>query len=264
MKKILLCPPTYYNIKYEINPWMDIDNPINRKLAQEQYERLKQTYNLLHVPYDELKPDKNLPDQVFTTDTGHAEGNIFISAQFKYPERTKEANIARQYFQKKGYTIHTLPKGVFFEGGDLIKYKDIYLFGYGKRSTASAQQHLEKILDTEIIPIELPDPSFYHLDTCIAPINSQVILANIDALTKEGYTTIQKHFKTIIPTSTEDNQLLACNLMNIDGKAVLTQGITESLQKELRKYVDLINTVPMSEYIKGGGSVHCVSLEIFD
>ncbi|MDA1317347.1 MAG: arginine deiminase family protein [bacterium] len=264
MKKILLCPPTYYDIKYEINPWMDIDNPVDRSLAQEQYERLKQTYNLLHVPYDELLPNKDVPDQVFTTDTGHAEGNIFIRANFKYDERKKEAEIAEHYFKTKGYSIHTLPEGIYFEGGDLLKFEDTYILGWGKRTSKEAKAYIEKNLDVEIISLELPDEAFYHLDTCVAPITKDVVIANMEALTSEGIKSLKHHFNTIIPTTKEDNELLACNLMNIDGKAVLTQGISSTLQAELRPYVDLINTVPMSEYIKGGGSVHCVSLEIFD
>ena len=77
MKKFLLCPPTYYDIRYEINPWMNTDNPIDKVKALEQYETLKYAYDALNVSYSELTPHDNLPDQIFTTDTGHIEKNFF-------------------------------------------------------------------------------------------------------------------------------------------------------------------------------------------
>ena len=138
-KSLLLCPPTYYDIKYEINPWMSKDNPIDKACAMEQYETLTYAYEQLGVNYDELAPDESVPDQVFTTDTGHAENKKFIKANFKYGERKKEADIAEAYFKEKGYDIHTLPSDIYFEGGDLIKFDDIYLFGHGKREHVSLE-----------------------------------------------------------------------------------------------------------------------------
>lgn len=263
-KSLLLCPPIYYDIKYEINPWMSKDNPIDKVPAMGQYDTLTYAYQQLGVRYDELAPDESVPDQVFTTDTGHAEKKKFIKANFRYDERKKEADIAESYFKEKGFHIHTLPRDVHFEGGDLIKFDDIYLFGHGKRSSKKAQKYIENYLSVELISLELPDDTFYHLDTCIAIITKDVVVANLNALTKDGVKTLNHHFSTVIPTTEKDNAFMACNLMNIGGKAVLTQGISNSLKDALRPHVELISTVPMSEYIKGGGSVHCVSLEIFE
>ena len=263
MKKLLLCPPKFYDIRYEINPWMDKNNPINKQKSQQQYDKLKETYNTLGIKYFELPPEKDLPDQVFTTDIGHAEGKIFIRASFKYKERRKEADIAESFFKKKGYKIYALPQKVYFEGGDFIKSGDKYFFGWGKRSSHDAIFYLEKALDAEIIPIELPDDYFYHLDTCFAPISDSIAVANLGALTKEGISTLKKHFPKIIPTNDQDNQMMACNLIAVDKNAILTQGISKDLKKNLTPYLDLIGTVPMGEYLKGGGSIHCVSFEIF-
>jgi N-dimethylarginine dimethylaminohydrolase len=33
MKKILMCPPTAYDIEYEINPWMHMDNQPSKKIG---------------------------------------------------------------------------------------------------------------------------------------------------------------------------------------------------------------------------------------
>lgn len=262
MNKILLCPPTFYNIRYEINPWMDLKNPVDPKKALEQYETLKYAFNELGIDYEEIVPQPDLPDQVFTTDTGHIEKDFFIKANFKYPQRAKEVEIVVSHLQKNGFTFHSMPENIFFEGGDLLKMNERYYFGWGKRSSQEALAYLKKFLNAEVFPIELPDEYFYHLDTCFAPINDKVAIVNKAALTDEGNDLLKKHFVNLIETNEEDNRLLACNLLSIGGQAILTQGISNELKDALRPHVDLINTVPMSEYIKGGGSVHCVSLEI--
>jgi len=264
-KSLLLCPPTFYDIRYEINPWMNTDNPIDKAKALEQYETLKYAYDSLNVSYSELTAHDNLPDQIFTTDTGHIEKKLFIKAQFKYKERRAEVAVVEEFLNSIGkYQTIELPEGIYFEGGDLIKFEDIYFFGWGKRSSKEALPLLQKHLDAEVVGIELIDDWFYHLDTCFAPINKKVALAHLGAFTKTSADEVKKHFGQIIQTTEEDNNLFACNMVTIDGKAILTQGISDDLKDQLHPHIDLISTVPMSEYIKGGGSVHCASLELFD
>lgn len=243
---------------------MDVGNPVDKSSATEQYETLKYAYRSLDVTFDELTPSPELPDQVFVTDTGHIEGKTFIKANFKYPERKKEVEAVEEFAKGHHMHIHEFPQDVFFEGGDFIKHGDTYFFGWGKRSSHSASTHLNSFLDTEVVELELIDDYYYHLDTCFAPISKKVALVNMSAFTKEGINTLKAHFETLIPTSQKDNALLACNMVSIDGKAILTQGITNELKDTLRPYVELITTVPMTEFIKGGGSVHCVTQEIFD
>ena len=264
-KSLLLCPPTFYDIRYEINPWMNTDNPIDKAKAHEQYETLKYAYDALNVTYHELSPNNHFPDQIFTTDTGHIENNMFIKAQFKYKERRGEVAAVETFLNDIGeYRMIDLPEEIFFEGGDLIKFDDMYFFGWGKRSSKEALPILQKHLDAEVVGIELIDDWYYHLDTCFAPINKNVALANLNAFSEESAREIKKYFGQIIQTSEADNKMFACNMVTIDGKAILTQGISDELKDQLRPHVDLISTVAMSEYIKGGGSVHCASLEIFD
>lgn len=43
LTKLLMCRPTYFNVKYEINPWMRPGDPVNVDKAIKQWETLKQT-----------------------------------------------------------------------------------------------------------------------------------------------------------------------------------------------------------------------------
>ncbi len=40
--RILMCPPTYYGIHYEINPWMKTERQADHALAQEQWRALRE------------------------------------------------------------------------------------------------------------------------------------------------------------------------------------------------------------------------------
>jgi len=262
MKKLLLCPPTFYDIRYEINPWMDQENGIIKDAAIEQYNTLTYAYDQLGIEFDELTPDQNLPDQVFTTDLGQAEKNLFIKASFKYPERAREADIAETYFREKGFEIATLESDVFFEGGDLLKMNDKYFFGYGKRSSKEALPRLSEILKTEIVPIELPDEYFYHLDTCVAPLNEDTVLVNARALSPDGLEVLRHHFHTVIETSEQDNKKLVCNLLVYEQNLIMGEGVSNELKDQLIARGFRIVTLPMTEYLKGGGSIHCVSFQI--
>ena len=61
-KHTLLCPPVYFDIEYSINPWMHIEEKVNRSDVLNEYRHLKKLYDKLNVPYDELTPTNGLPD----------------------------------------------------------------------------------------------------------------------------------------------------------------------------------------------------------
>lgn len=43
LKTILMCRPTFFNVKYSINPWMNLNDPVNVTKAQDQWNTLKTT-----------------------------------------------------------------------------------------------------------------------------------------------------------------------------------------------------------------------------
>ena len=40
MPRILMCPPDFYGIEYEINPWMHRERQVDRPIAVEQWNGL--------------------------------------------------------------------------------------------------------------------------------------------------------------------------------------------------------------------------------
>ncbi len=265
MKKILMCPPEYYNIEYVINPWMKEGTKINRETAYYNYNLLKDSYKKSGMEVFEIKPVKGLPDMIYTANIGYAEGDIFIKANFKAPERRKESEFAVEFFENLNYKIHSLPEDILFEGeGDIIRSDSKYFIGYGERSSIKVKDLLENILDKEFFPIELNNPYFYHLDTCLGPLNDETAVINPAAFTSEGLALIKSQFKNIIVADEADNNLLACNLVVNNNDVFIAKGISERLKNEINNFGFDITEIDMTEFLKGGGSVKCLTQEIFD
>ncbi|HED08086.1 MAG TPA: hypothetical protein ENI57_08225 [Ignavibacteria bacterium] len=265
MKKILMCPPKYYNIEYVINPWMKTGTEIDRDAAYSNYNLLKESYELSGMEVLEIEPVEGSPDMIYTANLGYTEGNVFIKANFKAPERRKESEVAVNYFESLNYKIHTLPENILFEGeGDIIRSGTKYFIGYGERSSINAKEHLEKILNKELHALELNNPYFYHLDTCLGLLNDETAMINTAAFTKEGLELIESQFKNIIIADEKDNNLLACNLVVNKNDVFIGKGISEKLKRELESYGFKITEIDMTEFLKGGGSVKCLTQEIFD
>ena len=102
-KTLLMCPPDYYSIRYEINPWMSIRRKSKQKIAKKQWEDL---YNLLDrkigVSIKLIEPQKDFPDMVFTANAGLVYNSIFIRSNFRFKERKGEAKYFERWFKKNG------------------------------------------------------------------------------------------------------------------------------------------------------------------
>ena len=264
LKKVLLCPPKYFTVKYEINPWMDIANKVDQQKVNEEYQELKKTYFDLGLEVLEIEQDKNLPDMVYAANFGFPENNIFIKANFKFDERKKEAELAKKYFIQLGFTVKELPANIDWEGqGDLLKIGNKYFIGWGERSDLEAKKYLTEFLNSEIIDLKLIDPYYYHIDTCFLPLDAQTVAINPHAFEQTDLEKIAKYFKTVIKVSKEDSQLLACNAVVIDRTIVIGKGISKSLKADFMKAGFTTKEVAMDEYRKGGGSVKCLTLAFY-
>ena len=263
MKRILMCPPTQYDVVYEINPWMNIKNKPDKQTTLSSYKILKETFTQLGLIVYEIKQEIGYPDMVYTANFGSIKNNTFLRANFKHIERRKETDYAERYLANK-FEIEaiSLPDDIFFEGqGDLLSDGKRHFFGYGKRSDYKAKPYIEDFLNEAVTHLELIDPYYYHLDTCFAPLSQDIVVINPLSFTQEGINTIKKCFNTVIETSPEENKVLACNLVHIGNNIIVGKGISNTLKNSLKKFDYTIHEIDMSEYHKGGGSVKCCTFE---
>lgn len=263
MKRVLLCPPTHFDVEYEINPWMHMEIQPEAEGTLAAYDQLKQKFTGLGFEIHEIEQVKGLPDMVYTANVGNLFGNTFIKSNFKFDERKKEADYAAEYLHAKfGFTIAELPDHINYEGqGDLLTDGKRYFFGWGKRSDYLAKAELEGIMGVELIDFKLVDPYYYHLDTCFAPLSPEIVMINPRSFTEEGLQKVYEVFPTVIETTEEDNKYLACNLVVAGKTIVVGKGITQSTKDKLATLGYNTYEIDMHEYLKGGGSVKCCTFE---
>src|SRR3954470_1127179 len=96
--RILMCPPDFYGIEYEINPWMSRSRGAERTTAVAQWEGLVGILRDLGVQVELMQPRQGLPDLVFTANAGVVINNCFYSARFRHEERARESPVFDAWF----------------------------------------------------------------------------------------------------------------------------------------------------------------------
>ncbi len=169
--RILMCPPDYFGIEYEINPWMNVGVGSDTERSRQQWSALRQTLEELGVAVELIDPVPGLPDLVFTANAGLVYRNLFISSRFRFGVRQGESRHFEEWAARGGFEVVHMPEGWHFEGaGDALFCGETLFAGYRFRSDARGHQWVGERLGVQVLPMELVDPRFYHLDTCFCPL----------------------------------------------------------------------------------------------
>ncbi len=259
-----MCRPTYYTIAYEINPWMNLTRQVAQRTALRQWQAL---YTLLtkrlKVSVRLLKPVEGLPDLIFTANAGLVVGRTFIRSNFRHPQRQGEESIVERYFKRKGLRIVRLPRSFNFEGeGDALFVGETLFFGFRFRSDATAHELLARVVRCRVLPLELIDRRFYHLDTCFCPLNGATVLWYPKAFDRYGRKVIEMHVQDLIAVSQADALRFCCNAVVVNRTVVLHRGVSGALRRQLtRRGFELVE-LDLSEFLKAGGSAKCLVLRL--
>lgn len=256
---VLMCPPRYFLVSYEINPWMNTSNQVNSDLAYAEWRQLTDVYKRLGVYVNVLQPKKNLPDLVFTANAGLIYRHCFFPSNFRFPERQPEKKCFVDWFHSRKYRIIELPETLIFEGaGDALFCGDKLFLGHGFRSSKEAVGFFSKYLpDIKIISLGLSNPYFYHLDTCLSPLPGGNFIYYPDAFDDESRLVLKKMKGYEISEELCVNY--GCNL-GVIGNTVVTSFCDTSLKGVCKKLGLNLVTVKMGEFMKSGGGVRCLTL----
>ncbi|MFB3108346.1 MAG: dimethylarginine dimethylaminohydrolase family protein [Candidatus Binatia bacterium] len=261
--RLLMCPPIYYGIEYEINPWMRRTQPSDPDLAKEQWRLLSRLLqDQLDVDVALAEPIPGLPDMVFTANAGLVWQEKFIPSNFRYEVRRGEVPQFEEWFQVRGYEILHLPGEDFFEGeGDLLMCGDVFYAGYHIRSDIHSYHKIAEILQREVLTLELTNEWFYHLDTCFCPLGDNRALFYPNAFDSYGIKVLEGHIPTLIVVPEAEAKRFACNAI-VDGNNIVMNDGCPEVRSKLEKLGFSVYETPLSEFIKAGGSAKCLALKV--
>uniref|UniRef100_A0A7E4VGR5 Amidinotransferase n=1 Tax=Panagrellus redivivus TaxID=6233 RepID=A0A7E4VGR5_PANRE len=268
-KKILMVRPTYFDVKYSINPWMDPRNPVNVDKAHDQWATLKKTIEAAGAVVEVMEPNgaDQYPDMVFSANAAVLRNNKAYLANFFYPERKGEQFFYNKWFKENGYETY-LSHEIAFEGaGDALwagKNQSKLFCGVGPRTDVRALYEIaDKLRSDEpfkIFGLRLVDPRFYHIDTCLCPLNADIALWYKYAFDHVAQFNLRNEID-LIPVSEKDASRFACNAVVVDQTVILNEGAEETARNlERVGYKPVF--VQMSEFIKSGGSAKCCTLAL--
>jgi N-dimethylarginine dimethylaminohydrolase len=259
--RLLMCPPVYYGIEYEINPWMNLNCRSESRLAQDQWWALYQLLNIrLGVDIALAEPKPGLPDMVFTANAGFLSGNKFIASNFRYDVRRGEAIHFENWFAARNYEICHLPQESYFEGeGDLLMCGDVLFAGHPYRSSLVSHEIVAETLQREIISLRLINDWFYHLDTCLCPLDNHRALIYRGAFDSSTLSVLESKVDTLISVNEEEARRFACNAIVVEKNVIINEGCPKT-RDQLESRGFSVFEVPLSEFIKAGGSAKCLVL----
>lgn len=263
--KIFMCPPDYYyNIDYEINPWMKQGTPCNNKISIERWNDLKNIITSLDAEVLTMPPAQGQPDIVFTANAGLIYKDTAVISRFRPIERQPEEKFYSEWLQKQGFNVEYLPEEMHFEGaGDALFSGETLYAGYIIRSDITAHTYISFLLNIKVISLELVDKRFYHLDTCFCPLTDGYLMYYPPAFDEYANKIIEKDFsyeKRIIITE-EEALRFSCNAVNIN-KSVIMNNTTDRLKNILKEKGFDTYEVDLTEFMKSGGSAKCLTLKL--
>jgi len=259
---ILMCPPDYYGIEYEINPWMNRARGSDPAEARAQWTGLRAKLEAVGARVSLLDPVPGLPDLVFTANAAIIYRKSAILSRFRHTQRQGEEPIDEAWLQAAGFEVRRLPPEIFFEGaGDALFCGDTLFAGYRIRSHARGHQLVGETLGVRVIPLELTDDYHYHLDTCFCPLSTTAAIYYPGAFDDYGRRVLKELVPELIEVEQAEALRFACNAVVV-GRTVVTNTGCPKLHEELSKRGFTPHETPLDEFVKAGGSAKCLTLRL--
>ena len=263
-KSYLMCPPDHFGIFYEINPWMHQEVRSDPDLAHEQWHNLVANLEQAGASVKAIEPVKSLPDMVFVANAGLINGRRMILSRFRYPERQPESRYAAEWFHLRGREVIELPDepGICFEGGgDAFPYRGQLLAGYGFRTDLTSHAALANLLGIQVHSIHLIDPRFYHLDISFCPLDNRRAIINPAAWDRESCKIIEQLVPEPLVLELDEALTFCANSVVVD-KTVVMPHCPPRVGHILETWGYDICVSPVSEFLKAGGAVRCLTLPL--
>jgi len=268
----VMCPPIYISNEIKNNKWMEEDNStIDVGRALFQWNNLYELMTTDAIVYL-LAPNPNLQDQTFINSfvvLAHRP-DVAILSNFRAAGRAGEEREAAGLLTRLGFKAYQAPP--YFEGFPDLKWlhDNIYVAGYGERSTLKTQQYLADVFDYKIIPVRT-SPYLYHLDCLFFKLSDEYAIVAVDDIPKEAVKEISREIE-ILPADHNDAMQGICNSIRLR-RIIINASNEDELEGEdrkievaknekLKQYAELAGMevvfVNLSEFLKSGALASCL------
>ena len=208
----LMTPPIFQKVFIDNNVFMEEDANLVKdfsvdKLFSQWFEiyQVVTQYALVLTP----PPNPLLQDMVWSNQTlylPHVEEPTCVISNFKAEGRDPETDIVETFLQEMGYKTYRIPDPEWtFEGQPDCHYlKDnIYLAGYGERTTEQALDWIAEKFDANIIKLGKTSDRVYHFDEACCVLSEDKVMLGIPFVDKKALKEVEKYAE-VIPIEDKD------------------------------------------------------------
>ena len=264
-RRYLMCPPWYFAVSYSINPWMDPTQPVDATRAMSQWTALVDTYCALGHTVELINPEPGLPDMVFAANGATVVGGTVLGARFRDAARAAEAQHYQRWFAAHGAPDIVMPSAVNEGAGDLMWTGSLLLAGTGFRTEPAAHREAQEVLGIPVISLQLVDPCYYHLDTCLLVLDdspaSPLIAYYPPAFSPGSQRVLARLFPDAVIAEAADAACLGLNGVS-DGGSVVLPVEAQNLGRALAARGFEPVFVDISELRRAGGGPKCCTLAL--
>lgn len=269
MLKVLLCPPNFFDVVDQKNPYMTGKSAVDRAKARSQWDALCSVLQQSGCEIETIEPVQGLEDMVFAANqlfvgAKGGYGRFVVPSRMVHESRQREVPFFTDWFRERDYQVIELAFGDdYLEGhGDLLWHPDgsrIYA-GYGFRSTRGGVEKFAAAMakmGIPVVPLALVDPYCYHLDTCLTPLNNDAALIYPGAYSADALSALHKFWTRIHLITADEAHRFMANGIVVNGNYI-TPYVSPQLEDILHREGLTPIIVDTSEFEKAGGSCFCM------
>jgi N-dimethylarginine dimethylaminohydrolase len=262
-QRLLMTRPTYFDVVYSINAWMDTAVPTDSSKAMQQWENLVVTFRRLGHTVEICEGVPGLPDMVFAANAGTVVDGVAVPAKFATDKRAGEQAPYTEWFS--AHVGSVVEPTLVNEGeGDMLWTGRLLLAGSGFRTDPLAHNEVAEALGVPLVPLKLVDPHFYHLDTALAvlagdPGTPETIAYYPGAFSVGSQRALARLYPDAIIASRADAEWFALNAVS-DGRNVVVPEQAPTFARQLTERGFTPVPVDVSEFRKAGGGAKCCTL----
>jgi N-dimethylarginine dimethylaminohydrolase len=261
LRRYLMCPPTYFTVRYSINPWMHPAQPVDVMRANEQWQQLHDTLTGLGHRVELMAADPELPDMVFTANGGIVIGDRGLVPRFRHAERDGESAHFASSLREIGLREVRQARFINEGEGDFLLTGERILAGTGLRSDPRAVEEVAEFFGLPVLALRLVDPRFYHLDTALARLDADTVVYWPGAFAPAAQDVLAELFPDAILASEREAAALALNMIS-DGATVIMTTECAELGRRVADRGFAVLRASTSELRKAGGGAKCCVLEL--
>jgi N-dimethylarginine dimethylaminohydrolase len=121
-------------------------------------------------------------------------------------------------------------------------------------------QWLGQQMGCRVIPLQLVDGHFYHLDTCFCPLDARTAIYHPAAFDDYARRALAQ-IPNLIEVEEDEAARFACNAVVVGQDVVLNAGCPK-LEAALQHAGFTPHATELGEFLKSGGSAKCLTLRL--